>query len=232
MSDEFTYIEENVARLKDRIEKAAASCGRDPDEITLVGVTKTIDIARMKRLTECGVNTLGENRVQELLEKHDSFPDCEWHLIGNLQKNKVKYLPGKVSLIHSVDSIGLASELDRKAAATGIRFDVLVEINIAGEETKFGIRPEETDEFIESASHFKNISVKGLMTIAPYTGDMKKIGRLFENIYKIYIDMQNKRVDNTNIQCLSMGMTNDFEMAIREGSNMIRIGTAIFGQRK
>jgi pyridoxal phosphate enzyme (YggS family) len=223
---------DEIDRLRERVDRCAISCGRDPAGVTIIGVTKTIDASRILKMIDCGIRIAGENRVQEFMEKYPLVEGCEWHMIGTLQKNKVKYLPGKVSLIHSVDSMDLMRELDRRAESSGLIFDVLVELNCAGEGSKSGISPESASEFIGKASAFQNVRIKGLMTIGPNTDDQKQIGRIFENIYKKYIDIQREYRDNTPIECLSMGMSNDFETAIREGSNMIRIGTAIFGRRQ
>ncbi len=179
-----------------------------------------------------GITDIGENRVQELCSKYEILDNsCNWHLIGHLQTNKVKYVIDKVRLIHSVDSIKLAREIDRQAAKAGKTVDVLIQVNVANEEMKYGIAPEEVYDFLTEASGLGNIKVKGLMTIAPFAQDMGDIRPIFRRMRKIYIDMRNENIDNISMEFLSMGMSNDFETAIEEGSNMVRIGTAIFSKR-
>ena len=225
-------IKENLDDIKARIKKAAEVSGRTEDDILLLGVTKTVDVERIQNLMDCGVKTLGENRVQELLSKYDIIgADAEWHLIGSLQTNKVKYIIDKVKLIHSVESIKLAEEIDRQAKKHNKIMEILIEINIANEESKHGIAPEKVDEFICEISKFDNIVIKGFMTVAPFVENPQDNRKYFAQMRKIFIDNKAKNVDNINIEFLSMGMTNDYEVAIEEGANIVRIGTGIFGKR-
>lgn len=232
MTESFIYLENNLSAINFRINAAAARAGRDPDDIKLIGVTKTVDTERIKAAYNFGITDFGENRVQELCEKTDILDiNCKWHLIGHLQTNKVKYIIEKVSLIHSLDSLELAKEISRRAERAGRIIEVLVQVNVAGEDTKFGIRPEDATAFIKEVSRMGNIRVKGLMTIAPLSEDPENVRWVFAGLGKLRIDISRESIDNVNMDYLSMGMSNDFEVAIEEGSNMVRIGTAIFGKR-
>lgn len=225
-------IAENIDTVREKIKKAALKVNRNPDDVLLIAVTKTHSADIINEAIECGITDIGENKVQEILEKYDSVKKgVRWHLIGHLQTNKVKYIIDKVSLIHSVDSIKLMDEIDRQAKKHDLIMDILIQVNISGEETKFGIEPSQLDEMFDHASQLSNIRVKGLMTIAPKT-DRNMTNRLhFGNINKIYIDKKSNVYDNINMEFLSMGMSGDYEVAIEEGSNMVRVGSAIFGER-
>jgi pyridoxal phosphate enzyme (YggS family) len=225
-------IKENLDNVLSRIKVAAEKSGRKAEDIKLIAVTKTVDVERIKSVYNYGILDMGENRVQELLEKYDKLP-CEsrWHLIGHLQTNKVKYIVDKVDMIHSVDSIQLAKEINSRAAKIGKKMNILVQVNVSGEESKFGISPQEVDEFIKIISEYGNISLRGLMTIAPYAENSEDIRDVFKKLYSIYIDIKQKKLDNVTMDYLSMGMSNDFEVAIEEGANVVRIGTDIFGKR-
>ncbi|NLK87184.1 MAG: YggS family pyridoxal phosphate-dependent enzyme [Clostridiaceae bacterium] len=232
MTESADLIKSNLEAVVHRVNAAAARAGRDPSDIKLIGVTKTIDTARIKAAYDCGISDFGENRVQELCKKADILDiNCNWHLIGHLQTNKVKYIIDRVSLIHSLDSHDLAVEINRRAESAGRIADVLVQVNVAGEDSKFGIRPEETLGFIKDVSRMGNIRVKGLMTIAPLAVDPEDVRWVFAGLGKLRIDISRENIDNVDMTCLSMGMSNDFEVAIEEGSNMVRIGTALFGKR-
>ncbi len=232
MTESVEMIKNNLAVIKERINAAAARSGRDPAEIKLIGVTKTVDPDRIRAAYECGISDFGENRVQELNKKADILDvNCIWHLIGHLQTNKVKYIIDKVGLIHSLDSIELAREINRRAEKAGRIVEVLVQVNVAGEETKFGIRPDETSCFIREVSRLGNIRVKGLMTIAPFCDDPEEVRWVFAGLGKLRIDISRENIDNVDMTCLSMGMSNDFEVAIEEGATMVRLGTALFGKR-
>lgn len=227
-----SYIEKNIMDVKKRIEIAARKAGRKPEDIILVGVTKTIGIDKINAAIAAGITDLGENRVQELCDKYDYIDkSVKWHLIGHLQKNKVKYVVDKAALIHSLDSIELAQEIQKRAQKTGKEIDVLVQVNIAREETKFGIKADECIEFIKTVSLYKNIRVKGLMTIAPFTEQPESVRWVFKELNNLRIDILRENIDNINMDYLSMGMSNDFEVAIEEGANIVRIGTSIFGKR-
>ncbi|ACL74977.1 YggS family pyridoxal phosphate-dependent enzyme [Ruminiclostridium cellulolyticum] len=225
-------IKQNLDDIYSRIKIAAEKSGRKAQDIKLIAVTKTVEVGRIKNVCEYGIHDFGENRVQELLEKYDKFDESiQWHLIGHLQKNKVKYIIDKVHMIHSVDSFELAKEIDNRAGKAGKRMNILLQVNVSGEETKFGIKPDEVNEYVGFISQLKNISLRGMMTIAPFAGNPQEIRPIFKKLYDIYIDIKNKRIDNVNMDYLSMGMSNDFEVAIEEGSNIVRIGTGIFGKR-
>ncbi len=227
-----TEIKKNLENIFKRVGAAAEKSGRTMEDIRVIAVTKTVEVGRIKNVYECGLRDMGENRVQELTEKYDKLPsDCKWHLIGHLQTNKVKYIIDKVEMIHSVDSIELAKEINSRAAKCQRKIDILLQVNVSGEDTKFGISPNDVDEYIGIISQMENISLKGLMTIAPFTQDPQVIRPVFRNLYNIYIDIKRKNIDNVNMDYLSMGMSNDFEMAIEEGANIVRLGTGIFGKR-
>jgi len=229
---DYDEIKCNIEQIMERVERAAQKSGRSAKDITVIGVTKTIEPERIKSAIKAGIVDLGENRVQELLEKYDVIDDeCRWHLIGHLQTNKVKYIIDKVSLIHSVDSIELAREIQKRAEKINRVMDVLVQVNVAEEKSKFGIRKNETKEFIKELAQLGNIKVKGLMTIAPLADNPESVRYVFRELNKLLIDIKQENIDNIDMTFLSMGMSNDFEVAIEEGSNIVRIGTAIFGKR-
>jgi len=227
-------VYENLIDIQKKIAKAVEKSGRQPGEITLIGVTKTIDEERIRELLNCGVVDLGENRVQELLQKYDRLANYNilpsWHLIGHLQTNKVKYIIDKVTMIHSVDSIKLAEEINRRAKNIDRCQDVLIEVNMAGEESKFGIEPKDVYRFSDELSKYTNISLKGLMTVAPFVDDGEENREIFQKMRYLLIDITEKMSNNVKTQ-LSMGMTNDYEVAIEEGATMIRVGTGLFGAR-
>lgn len=225
-------IKSNLDNIYDRIKAAAEKSGRKLEDINIIAVTKTVQTDRMQSVYEYGIRNMGENRVQELLEKYEELPaDVRWHLIGHLQTNKVKYIIDKVEMIHSVDSLELAREINSRAGKHNRKMDVLLQVNVSGEETKFGISPEKVSEYVNEIANMDNISLRGLMTIAPYAQDPQDIRPVFRNLYNIYIDIKRKRIDNVSMDYLSMGMSNDFEVAVEEGANMVRVGTGIFGKR-
>lgn len=227
-----SVIRENYGNIISRVRAAALRSGRDPDDIRVIAVSKTVSPERIRSAFECGITDFGENRVQELCEKYDILDEkYYWHLIGHLQTNKVKYIIDKVAMIHSLDSIELASEIRKRAEKCGRQVDVLVQVNVAGEDTKFGIAPENAESFIREVAQMGNIRVRGLMTIAPATQKPEEIRWVFAKLRKLLIDMRQENIDNIYMDYLSMGMSNDFEVAIEEGSNMVRIGTALFGKR-
>lgn len=223
-------LQKKLNNINIKIEAAARRSGRARQDIKLVGVTKGIDIDVIKDAYNLGLYEFGESRVQEFIPKFESLPDVKWHFIGRLQTNKVKYIIDKVSLIHSVDSIQLAEEINRQARKKQLKANVLVEVNISGENSKAGIMPENCEEFLKSISKYENLMVKGLMTIAPFTQDKEKLRFIFGKLYKLFIDIDSKEIHNIYMEYLSAGMTNDFEIAIEEGVNLVRIGTGIFGQ--
>ena len=220
-------IKNNVEEIQAKIVSAAQKSGRNPKNIKLVGVTKNIELTRVQELVEAGVEILGENRVQEFLPKYDVFPSTLWHFIGHLQSNKVKFIVDKVDLIHSVDSLSLAQEINRHATKNNITVNILAEINIANEDSKFGFKPEEIFNFVESLQTMPQISLKGLMCVAPFVENAEENRPHFTNMRKLLLDIQEK-YQYHHICELSMGMSGDFEIAIEEGSTMIRIGTLLF----
>jgi pyridoxal phosphate enzyme (YggS family) len=225
-------IADNIKIINEKIERAAMRSGRSAKDITLIAVSKTVDIDSMRLAARCGIANFGENRVQELVSKYPLMENVNWHLIGHLQTNKVKYMADKVSLIHSVDSLKVAKEIDLRAKSKNKCQDILVEVNISGEPTKFGVGRENLTRLIEELQSLENIRVCGLMTIAPLGAGRDELKKLFENCNNLFIDFRGKKYHNVFMNILSMGMTNDFETAIECGANMIRIGTGIFGSRK
>lgn len=221
-------ISENLKEVTERIEKACKRAGRDVSEITLLAVTKTVPCERIREIMDLGVTSLGENRVQELLSKYDDLPDAAWHIIGHLQRNKVKSIIGKTVLIHSVDSLRLAQEIGKQSIDAGITTDILLEVNVSGEESKFGMPLSNVDEMIEKCSGIKGIFVKGLMTMAPLGAHEDEIRNIFSALYKKYVDISGKKYDNISMEYLSMGMSGDFEIAIEEGANIVRVGRGLF----
>jgi len=227
-------IKENIDDIVKRIEVTCKKAGRNPNDITLIAVSKTVESPKVREALEAGIDNLGENRVQELIKKYEDLKDTgiKWHMIGHLQKNKVKYIIDKTVLIHSVDSLSLAEEIDKRAKNRGLVANVLIELNIGEEESKFGIKEENIYDFIKSLENFENIRVLGLMTVAPFCENPEDVRWVFKKMKDIYDKISTMNLKNAEMKYLSMGMTNDFEVAIEEGSNMIRIGTAIFGARK
>ena len=221
-------IKDNLKSVKERIEDACKRSSRDPSEVKLLAVTKTVPDEYVQEILDLGVTSFAENRVQELLKKRDAFPSADWHLIGHLQTNKVKSVVGKVSLIHSVESVRLAQEIGRQSVKSGIITDILIEVNVSGEESKYGIKLDETDSMIESCSQIEGIFVKGLMTMAPLGADPCEIRGIFSSLYKKYVDISAKKYDNVSMEYLSMGMSSDFEIAVEEGANIVRVGRGLF----
>ena len=225
-------LRENLQEVEQRIADACRRAGRKREEVTLIAVSKTKPAEMLKEAYDLGVRVFGENKVQELTEKYDLLPDdIRWHMIGHLQTNKVKYLIGKTELIHSVDSLKLAKVIEKESEKKECITDILVEVNVAEEESKFGLKMEEVIPFIENAAQFTHINVRGLMTIAPFVENPEKNRTIFADLHKLYVDIKEKNIDNGTVNILSMGMTNDFEVAIEEGATMVRIGTGIFGAR-
>lgn len=225
-------LRNNIENLKNKVNDCAIQAGRNPDDIKIVAVGKTFPVEVLQEAHLNGINTFGENKVQELVEKMSLMSkDIEWHMIGHLQKNKVKYVAGSVALIHSLDSVELAEEINKAACKKNCIQNVLVQINISEEETKFGIPVLSVYGFLDKVAVLPGIRVKGLMAIGPHTNDVVNIRERFKKMHSLYIDIKQKKLDNIDMDILSMGMSNDFEIAIQEGANMIRIGSAIFGKR-
>ncbi len=229
-------IRDNIMQVQERLAEAALRSGRDPEAVTLVAVSKTVGVSQVKEAMDAGVSHFAENRVQMLLEKQKeerlAYPQTDWHLIGHLQTNKVKYVIDRVSLIHSVDSLHLAQEIDRQAEKHGRIMPVLLELNISGEESKFGLSPCEIDDFMEGFEKLQYVKCMGLMTMAPRSAETPEKRKIFRKLYNIYVDMGKQIIYNVDMSIMSMGMSNDFEVAVEEGSNMVRIGTSIFTQDK
>lgn len=226
-------IAENVKLVKENIAAAAVRCGRDPADIKLVAATKMNDAFRVREAIAAGVDICGENRVQELQEKlaQGAYDGCPLHFIGHLQKNKVKYIIGKVELIHSVDSVSLAQEINKRAAALGLTQDILLEVNIGAEENKSGFAPEELACALDEMAQFSSIRVLGLMAIPPVCEISENNRVYFRRMKQLFIDIGQKKYDNVIMQLLSMGMSADYEVAVEEGANLVRVGTGIFGAR-
>lgn len=225
-------IRENLEEVERKISAACERAGRDRSEVTLIAVSKTKPVSMLTEAYDTGIREFGENKVQEMMDKFDVMPkDIHWHMIGHLQRNKVKYLMGKSYLIHSVDSYRLAEEISSQSVKHNVVTDILIEVNIAGEETKFGTSREEAIRLVEDAAKLPNIHICGLMTIAPFVEDAEDNRKYFRQIRELSVDIKEKNIDNVDMRILSMGMTGDYEVAIEEGATMVRVGTGIFGER-
>ena len=224
-------IKENLKKVYENIEKSKEKSPYDQD-VTLVAVSKTKPIEFIAEAYEAGQRDFGENKVQELCSKSNMLPDdIRWHLIGHLQTNKVKQVIDKVYMIHSVDSLHLAETINEEAAKKGIVVKILVQVNVSGEETKFGIKPSEVTEFVKQISKMPNIKMEGFMTIAPFTENPEENRCFFHDLKKISVDTAALNIDNISVRHLSMGMSGDYRTAIEEGATIIRVGTSIFGER-
>lgn len=225
-------IETNLKEVHRRIEAACSRCGRSPEEITLIAVSKTWPLEELQEAYRCGERIFGENKVQEILAKAPAMPeDARFHMIGHLQRNKVKQVLPFAALIHSVDSLRLAKQVQEDAKREGRVAEILLEVNVAGEESKFGFAPEEVLDAVREISLFPNIRVRGLMTIAPFVEVSEENRVFFQKLKQLSVDIASKNIDNVTMGVLSMGMTGDYEVAIEEGATMIRVGTGIFGAR-
>ena len=225
-------LRENLQEVEEKIQSACRRAGRNRSEVTLVAVSKTKPAATLQEAYDLGVRVFGENKVQEIREKYQVLPkDIEWHMIGHLQTNKVKYIVDKVRLIHSVDSLRLAEVIEKEAEKQDRIVDILLEVNVAEEESKFGLKTAEVLPLAEKLTALSHIRLRGLMTIAPFVENPEKNRAIFANLHDLYVDIKEKNIDNVTVSILSMGMTNDFEIAIEEGATMVRIGTGIFGAR-
>lgn len=226
-------IQENIKAVEDRIAAECQKAGRDPEDVTLIAVSKTKPVEMLREAYEYGCRDFGENKVQELLDKYEEMPrDIRWHMIGHLQRNKVKYIVDKVYLIHSVDSLRLAEEISKEAVKKNVCVNILVEVNVANEETKFGTTCEEVKQLVQDIAKLPNICVKGLMTIAPFVENAEKNRPFFSNLKKISVDIMEENIDNITMENLSMGMTGDYAVAVSEGATCVRVGTGIFGVRQ
>ena len=225
-------LKENLANVEKNIEQACKNAGRSRDEVTLIAVSKTKPVEMLQEIYDENIRDFGENKVQELTEKYEILPkDIRWHMIGHLQRNKVKYLVGKASLIHSVDSIRLAEQIEKEYAKADEIANILIEVNMAQEESKFGITSEETEQLVREIAKFPHIRIKGLMTIAPFVENPEENRPIFAHLRKLSVDIAQESVDNVSMDVLSMGMTIDYQTAIEEGSTCVRVGTGIFGTR-
>lgn len=225
-------VTENIKSVQDKIKEACNKSNRDPDEVTLIAVSKTKPVEMLKEAYDTGIRYFGENKVQEIMDKYEVLPkDIKWHMIGHLQRNKVKYIVDKVELIHSVDSFKLAQEISKEAVKKQVEVAVLIEVNVAEEESKFGITIQNSIELVQEIAMLPNVIIKGLMTIAPYVINPEDNREVFKKLKQLSVDIKNKNIDNVHMDILSMGMTGDYQVAIEEGSTMVRVGTGIFGER-
>lgn len=225
-------LKENYNEVNENIKKSCSRCKRNENEVTLIAVSKTKPVSMLKEIYDAGSRDFGENKVQEILEKYDHFPkDLRWHMIGHLQTNKVKYIADKVYMIHSVESEKLAKEISKQAVKAGRIIPILIEVNVALEETKFGITVNECESFIENIHKLPGIAIKGLMTIAPFVENPEDNRKYFKILKQLSVDIMKKNIDNVSMEILSMGMSGDYQIAIEEGATYVRVGTAIFGER-
>lgn len=225
-------IKENLEEVREKIRQACQRSGRREEDVTLISVSKTKPVEMLKEAYEAGSRDFGENRVQEILEKYGQMPeDVRWHMIGHLQKNKVRQVIDKAVLIHSVDTVELAEQIEKDAAKRDLTVDILLEVNVAEEESKFGFHTEEVEAAVLKIKELPHVHIKGLMTIAPFVSNSEDNREVFKKLYQLYVDIRSKNIDNVNMSVLSMGMTGDYEVAVEEGATMIRVGTGIFGAR-
>ena len=225
-------ITENLEQVRRNIVEACKAVNRDPSEVTLISVSKTKPVSMLQEAYDAGSRDFGENKVQEIMDKYPQLPsDIRWHMIGHLQRNKVKYIVDKVALIHSVDSLRLAETIENEAAKHNVTVPILIEVNVAQEESKFGLKTEEVLSLVESIAVLPHINIKGLMTIAPYVEDPEENREIFRELKKLSVDIAAKNINNVNMSVLSMGMTGDYQVAVQEGATMVRVGTGIFGER-
>ena len=225
-------IVKNLEQIHKTIEDTCSQCGRASKDVTLIAVSKTKPVEMIWQAYNAGIRDFGENKVQEMCDKMEQLPkDIRWHMIGHLQTNKVKYLIGKTALIHSVDSYKLACEIEKQAAKQDCIMDILIEVNIAEEETKFGLSEEDVIDLVKQIAQLPHVRIKGLMTVAPYVVDSEENRAFFRKIKQLSVDIDNQNIDNVSMNILSMGMTGDYMVAIEEGATMVRVGTGIFGER-
>lgn len=226
-------IKENLDQVQENIKKACKNSNRMTEDVTLIAVSKTKPVSMLMEAYEWGCREFGENKVQELVDKYEIMPkDIKWHMIGHLQRNKVKYIVDKAALIHSVDSLKLAQEISKEALKKQVQVSILIEVNVAGEESKFGVKPEDAEKLIRQVALLPGINIKGLMTIAPYVDVPEENRQYFEQLKQLSVDINCKNIDNVSMNVLSMGMTGDYMVAIEEGASCIRVGTGIFGKRQ
>jgi len=225
-------IKSNLAEVENKIVNACKKAGRDRNEVRLIAVSKTKPVEILQKAYDENIRYFGENKVQEIRDKTEEIKEpLNWHMIGHLQTNKVKYLPGKVCMIHSVDKLSLAEEIEKQAAKHDLVMDVLCEVNMAAEDSKFGLTPAEAPDFVRTIAKFPHVRVRGLMTIAPYTDDPESNRQYFKGLREILESLKSENIEGTQLDTLSMGMTGDYEVAIEEGATFVRVGTGIFGER-
>ena len=225
-------LKENLQQVEENIKKACKKSGRDRADVTLIAVSKTKPVEMLQTVYDCGARDFGENKVQEMCDKMEVLPgDIKWHMIGHLQTNKVKYIVGRTELIHSVDSVHLAAEIQKQAVKKDVIVPILIEVNIAEEESKFGIHKEDTIAMVRQIAEMDHLRIKGLMTIAPFVENAEDNRLYFREIKQLSVDIKNQNIDNVSMDVLSMGMTGDYEVAIEEGATLVRVGTGIFGER-
>ena len=226
-------ISENIAAVEKEIDEICRETGRDRSEVTLIAVSKTKPVEMIEEAYNTGCRDFGENKVQELVDKYEQLPkDIRWHMIGHLQRNKVKYIVDKVFLIHSVDSVRLAEEISKEAVKKNVSVNILIEVNVAQETTKFGLTCEEVEQMVREIAKLPNVNIKGLMTIAPIVDNPEENKQYFQKLKKIAVDISAKNIDNVSMDILSMGMTGDYQVAVAEGATYVRVGTGIFGIRE
>lgn len=227
-----SVLKENYANVLKNVHNACERAGRKTDDVTLIAVSKTKPVEMLQKIYDCGCRDFGENKVQEIMDKYEKLPnDIRWHMIGHLQTNKVKYIVDKVYMIHSVDSIKLAKEISKEAVKKNVTVKVLLEVNVAKEETKFGLLTEEVLDFYKEVIDLPGLKVCGLMTIAPYVENSEENRQHFVKLKQLMVDIESEKTDNISVGELSMGMTGDYEVAIEEGATYVRVGTGIFGER-
>ena len=223
---------QNYKEVDTIVKDTCKNCGRECTDVTLIAVSKTKPVEMLKEAYDAGARDFGENKVQEIIDKYEKLPqDIRWHMIGHLQTNKVKYIADKVHMIHSVDSLKLATEINKQAIKAGRVIPVLIEVNIAGEESKYGVKPSECESLIQSIHSMPGIAIKGLMAVPPFVEEAEDNRQYFQALKQLSVDIMQKNIDNVSMDFLSMGMSGDYTVAIEEGSNLVRVGTSIFGER-
>ena len=225
-------LKEQLKEVERRIQAACDRAGRKREEVTLIAVSKTKPVSMIEETYQLGIHVYGENKVQELTEKYEILPkDIEWHMIGHLQTNKVKYVVGRATLIHSVDSLHLAEAIEKESEKKNLISDILIEVNVACEESKFGLKTDEVEKLVRDVAKLPHLRVKGLMTIAPFVENAEENRNIFRELKALSVDIAAKNIDNISMDILSMGMTGDYEVAVEEGATLVRVGTGIFGER-
>lgn len=225
-------IKENLKQVEENIVQACKRAGRNPEDVTLIAVSKTKPIEMIEEAFAAGKRDFGENKAQEMKQKYEELPkEIKWHFIGHLQTNKVKYVVGRATLIHSVDSLHLAEAINAESQKKGVISSILIEVNVAQEESKFGLAVEETFDLVKDIAKLSNVKIEGLMTIAPFVENAEENREIFKQLRQLSVDIAAKNIDNVSMGVLSMGMTNDYEVAVEEGATFVRVGTGIFGER-